>query len=90
MDESNKWRRKPRDSPSAVLPEPELKNQTKFSAELLELKAIMDAKLICQNAREHKVVDEKWMINKGGSRGRSSRDERYHPDVWRECNTCNV
>lgn len=84
-----KWRRKSREFPGEVLPEPKKIDITKsFSAEILQLKAIMDAKLVCQNVRNHKHTKGKWMINMGGSHG--SRKAVYIPDSWEECNTCNV
>jgi len=87
-DKDEKWQRKSREFPGEVLLEPTKIDITKsFSVEILQLKAIMDAKLVCQNERNHKQTKGKWMINMGGSRGPK---HIYIPDRWEECKACNV
>lgn len=81
------WRRKPRDKSGEVILEPEPPIQ--FNGEMLALKKIMDDKLKCQNCNEHKVENGKWMTNVGGSQP-NSKYERYCPDEWLECKTCNL
>ena len=56
------WRPKPRDDKRKIIPE-EKPESTVFSAELLALKRIMDAKLKCQHERDHKLQQRTWMVN---------------------------
>lgn len=81
------WRPKPRDDKRKIIPE-EKPESTVFSAELLALKKIMDAKLRCQHERDHKLQQKTWMIDYAmKSYGRS---DVYHKSEWEECKTCNL
>lgn len=87
-----KWKRKSeRVTPLEANPETPKIEGALFSEEIMKLKMIMDAKLKCQNRRQHRVGHgEIWMINTGGSQGQSKHDERHRPDVWEVCPICNV
>lgn len=91
--EKEVWKRQPRDEPGGPILKQESDKQPDivFSAEVLALKKIMDEKLKCQNFRDHKFdfKNGKWMVNLGGSKNQSARDERHRPDDWRGCSTCN-
>ena len=90
-EQPNVWGRKYRDAPGS---DPQESKQTpkqiKFTEEFLRLKEVMDAKLKCQNSYEHKVESGKWVFNTSHRRDSNFRGERYVPDEWEECRTCNI
>lgn len=78
------WRPKPRDDKRKIIPE-EKPESTVFSAELLALKRIMDAKLKCQYYADHRLELGVWMVN--------TARKLYNggvPSKWEECKTCNL
>lgn len=65
------------------------KKKKVWSAEVFELKKVMDAKLKCQELYGHRIEEDKWMINVAQHRYFQPRGERDIEPKWVICNKCN-
>lgn len=61
-----------------------------WSAEMFEVKKVMDAKLKCQELYAHRIEEDKWMINLNGHKYFVIPYGQEGPEPkWVICNKCN-